>query len=142
MEEHFLENWMQQIDPSSERGSHVGQREPWYNPHGDCIQFQTVNEAVVADRVDNYLTVYRSAVNNDPIGFKIKDVRQLLHKYGCEGIEVQALRGQRIVLVTGLLLRAYQTEPPTIGRVSGYASAFNSLTVNGDRDRIALPVEG
>jgi hypothetical protein len=140
MEERFLENWMQKIDPSAERGSHVQRREPWYNPHGDCIQFQTVNEAAVAERIDNYLTIYRSALTDHPIGFKIKDVRELIKKYGCDGIGVEAeIHGQILVRVTGLLLRAYQSEPPTISRVSGYASALEALTFDRERENVAIP---
>lgn len=141
MEERFLENWMQKIAPSSRRGSHVDQREPWYNVHGDCIQFQTVNEAVVAERVDNYLTIYRSALSNHPIGFKIKDVRQLILKYGCEGIGVEAqTSGPRLVRVTALLLRAFQSEQMTINRVSSYASALSALALDHERERVAVPV--
>lgn len=140
MEERFLENWMQKVDPSAQRGSHVHQREPWYNPHGDCIQFQTANEATVAERVDNYLTIYRSALTNHPIGFKIKDVRELIKRYGCDGIAVEAeIRGQILVRVTGLLLRAYQSEPSTINRVSGYASALGTLTLDREREQVAIP---
>lgn len=133
---------MQKIDPSAERGSHVQQREPWYNPHGDCIQFQTVNEAAVAERIDNYLTIYRSVLTDLPIGFKIKDVRELIKKYGCDGIAVEAeveIQRQILVRVTGLLLRAYESEPGTINRVSGYASAFGTLTPNREQEQVAIP---
>lgn len=132
---------MQKIAPSLTRGSHVTQREPWYNVHGDCIQFQTVNEAVVAERIDSYLTMYRSASSNHPVGFKIKDVRQLILKYGCEGIEVEAqISGQRLIKVTALLLRAFQSEPQTINRVSSYASALSALTLDHKRENVAVPV--
>lgn len=140
MEDRFLEHWMQKVAPSSQRGSHVGQREPWYNVHGDCIQFQTVNEAVVAERIDNYLTIYRSVSNDHPVGFKIKDVRQLLLKYGCEGIAVEAqISGGKLVRVIALLLRAFQSEPQTINRVSGYTSALSALSLNQEREHVAMP---
>ena len=80
MEKHFLEKLIHQIDPSAKRGSHVERREPWYNAHGDCIQFQTMNIAVVAERIDNYLTIYRSATDNEPIGFQLKDVQRLIQR--------------------------------------------------------------
>lgn len=138
MDKHFLENFIRQIDPSATRGSHQATREPWYNPHGDCIQFQTVNEAVIGERIDNHLTIYRSAVSNQPIGFQMKDVHRLIQKYGCSGIEVNAqVKGQRLVRVTGLLLYAYQSEPPTINRTTGYSSAISALT--SIPDRIELP---
>ena len=128
MDEQFLEKIVHSIDPSTKKGSHNSQREPWYNSHGDCIQFKTVNEAIVAERIDNYLTIYRSAISNEPIGFQIKDIQKLLQKYGCTGIEVEAkVKGQRLIRVTGLLLYAYQSESPTINRVSGYMSAISAL---------------
>ena len=129
---------MRDLDPS-QKGSHKGQREPWYNPHGDCIQFQTVNEAVIGERIDGYLTIYRSAISHEPVGFQIKDVQRLIQRYGCSGIEVQAqMSRQRLVRVTGLLLYAYQSEPPTINRINGYMSAMSALSVKPEH--VALPV--
>ena len=35
--------------------------EPWYNQDGDCLVYKMANEASVADRIDELLTIYRSA---------------------------------------------------------------------------------
>ncbi len=78
MEEHFLNKYVE-----GEKGFRA---EPWYNATGDCIEYQTVNEAVVADRIDARLTIYRSAITNKPVGFKIKDVMAILSRYGCDGL--------------------------------------------------------
>jgi hypothetical protein len=53
MEKHFLAHLVQGVEREAPR--------PWYNPHGDCIIYQMVDEAVVGDRVDVTLTIYRSA---------------------------------------------------------------------------------
>jgi len=86
MEKHFLDNFVRQMDKHARFGSHKGEIQPWYNREGDCIEFQTVHEGFMADRIDDYLTIYRSAKTNDPIGFQIKDVGALVDKYGYEGL--------------------------------------------------------
>ena len=63
MEKHFLADMME--------GTPTFKAEPWYNPHGDCISYKMADEAVVADRVDELLTVYNSAVDNRSIGFQL-----------------------------------------------------------------------
>jgi hypothetical protein len=75
MEKHFLADMME--------GSPSFKAEPWYNPDGDCIVFKMVDEAVVADRIDEVLTVYNSAVDNRPIGFQIKGVIAVVRRYLC-----------------------------------------------------------
>ena len=40
---------------------------PWYNRQGDCLVYQTVDEAAVAERIDALLTIYRSAIEDRPI---------------------------------------------------------------------------
>ena len=65
-EEHFLAASMQ--------GEPTFRAEPWYNPYGDCLVYKMANEAAIADRIDELLTVYRSAEDNRPIGFQIKGV--------------------------------------------------------------------
>lgn len=77
-------------ETESERGSQKDNIEFWYNLHGDCIEFQTVDEAIIADRIDDYLTIYRSLENREPIGFKIKGVRSLLNICGGDAVRVTA----------------------------------------------------
>lgn len=55
--------------------------EPWYNPYGQCIVCQIADEAVVADRVDGTLTLYRSAIDNRVIGYQIEGVWDILKKF-------------------------------------------------------------
>jgi hypothetical protein len=128
MEEHFLDKLVRQGDPSARKGSEEQNPELWYNPHGDCIEFQTINDEVIAERIDNFLTIYRSATNREPIGFQLKDVQRLVQKFECTGIEVNAtVKGQRLIRVTGLLLWAYESEPVNITRRSGYTSALSAI---------------
>ena len=64
MEKHFLSEFV--------KGEERLSPEPWYNPDGDCVVYQMVNEAIVADRIDEILTIYRSAITERPIGYQIR----------------------------------------------------------------------
>jgi len=121
MEKHFLADMM------AGEGKSEFRAEPWYNPHGDCLVYKIADEAVVAERIDELLTVYHSAVDNRPIGFQIKGVHAIIRKLGLDGLAVasQAKAGavQRIS-IAALLLAAYEEEGPTVARRRAYASAM------------------
>jgi hypothetical protein len=117
MAEHFLNQYVE-----GEKGFLA---EPWYNALGDCIEYHTVNEAVVADRIDEKLTIYRSVITNKPIGFKLKDVRAILSKYGCPGLAVMSLeQNTTLISIAAILLAAYEEGPPSIRRRLAYANAL------------------
>ena len=80
MEKHFLSDIVE--------GEPTFRAEPWYNPHGDCLVFQMADEAVVAQRIDEVLTIYRSAIDDRPIGFQIKGVQAIIRTFGWEGLAV------------------------------------------------------
>ena len=139
MEEHFLNDFIGQFGKDAKLGSHKDQTHLWYNQDGDCIQFQTTDVAIVADRIDEYLTIYRSAENNEPVGFQLKDIKALIKKYGLAGISVEAtVRDNKLISVTALLLRAFGALTPSINRNEGYATAFRALPK--EEDAIAVPV--
>lgn len=120
MEKHFLSDLV--------RGRQEFRTEPWYNPHGDCIIYQTADEAVVRDRVDELLTIYRSAVDNRPIGFQVKGVMAIIRKFGLYGIAVESeSKGDRIksVSLAALLLAAYENGPMNLRRREAYAGAMS-----------------
>lgn len=54
---------------------------PWYNRPGDCLEFHFIEKPYHAERIDNFITVYRADDTRELIGFKIKGVRHLLKKY-------------------------------------------------------------
>ncbi len=139
MEKHFLDDWIHKLDKSATLGSDKKKLEPWYNPHGDCIEFQTTHEAIVADRIDNYLTIYRSANTKKPIGFQIKEVHALLDKYKYEVVSLEAeIRGEELVSVTALLMFALGSDQVNIGRREGYVLAMKSFIKDKDKDAVAL----
>ena len=119
MEEHFLKKYV--------KGPQTFLSEPWYNPRGDCISYKTADEAVVANRIDEILTVYRSVVKDEPIGFKIKGVKAILDKFGYDGLTVSTEQNGTIVKsisIAVLLLAAYEEGPRSIKRRLAYANAL------------------
>jgi len=121
MEKHFLEGKME--------GDPQFRPEPWYNPDGDCVIYQMADEAIVAERVDELLTIYRSAVDNRPIGFQIKGIQAMIRKFGWDGLafasetDAQAVRS---ISIAALLLAAYEAGPMTLGRRRAYAAVMES----------------
>jgi hypothetical protein len=122
MEKHFLADMM------AGEGLPEFHPEPWYNPDGDCIVYKMADEAVVADRVDELLTVYHSAVDNRPIGFQIKGVHAIIKKLGLDGLRVASesdAAGVKGISIAALLLAAYEEGEPTVARRKSYASAMD-----------------
>jgi hypothetical protein len=112
---------------------------PWYNSVGDCIEFQITQEAYVADRIDNFLTIYRSIDKNEPIGFQIKDVKALVEKCGAAGLEIECgTDGDELISVSAVLFAAYERNNPTIARRQGYAMATQALSGDRERDMVAV----
>lgn len=110
--------------------------EPWYNPYGDCIVYKMVDEAAVADRIDDLLTIYRSAEDNRPIGFQIKGVAAIIKKFGLLGLavspEVDKL-SMTSVSIAAVILAAYEEGAATISRRNGYATAMEFDVPKGKR---------
>ncbi len=125
MEEHFLKAFVE--------GQTRETPKPWYNSAGDCIIYQMVDEAIVAERIDDILTIYRSAVDNKPIGYQIKDVAALARRYGWHGLLVKCGRDEeklKEISLSWLLLVAYESGQKTIGRRQAYADALESFASN------------
>lgn len=119
MEKHFLADTIS--------GKSKFRAEPWYNPDGDCIVFKVADEAVVADRIDELLTIFNSAVDDRPIGFQIKGVQAIIRKYGLHGLMVESEDNAHMmkrVSITALLLEAYRDGPQTLSRRKAYATAM------------------
>jgi len=118
MEKHFLSDFVE--------GEPGFRPEPWYNPYGDCVVYRAANEAVVADRIDELLTVYRSALDDRPIGFQLKGVRAIIDKFKLGGLAAVASEradGQILAIsVSALLFAAYMQKPETPQRREAYKS--------------------
>ncbi len=99
--------------------------EPWYNRHGDSIVFKAENVAVVADRIDDILTLYRSAEDDQIVGFKLKGIAHLAHKARCNAVAVTGKSDGTdfTVSLAFLLLTAYDEGARTVNRRWAYAEA-------------------
>jgi len=76
---HFLDEFVDELREKGELQSEAKLGTLWYNREGDCVMLLATNEGVVADRIDQYLTLYRSAVENDRvIGIQLKGIRGLM----------------------------------------------------------------
>ena len=121
MEEHFLKEFV--VGQTREKPR------PWYNPEGDCIIYQMADEAIVADRIDEILTIYRSQITDKPIGYQIKGIAALAKLFQWDALLVQCKGDEgelKEISVSALLLVAYEQGPTTIGRRKAYADAFES----------------
>ena len=121
METHFLNDIVRSEGPATFRA------EPWYNAEGGGIVFQVADEAVVADRVDESLTIYNSALDARPIGFQIKGVRAIIRKFGLDGLVVTSTgdeEGVKNISIIALLLAVYEQGPHTLKRRKAYAQVM------------------
>jgi len=129
MEKHFLADLVEPLQSPARAKARVRQNRPWFNPHGDCLTYQTADEAVVADRIDDFLTIYTSAIDSRPIGFQIKGVLGLLAASGANMLSINAttVAGElkEVSLSLFLLLAAYESSNPTIARREAYVSALS-----------------
>jgi hypothetical protein len=133
MEEHFLAHLME--------GEPTFRAEPWYNPHGDCLVYKVADEAAIADRIDEVLTIYRSAVDNRPIGFQIKGVRAIIRRFGFAGLAVasETDAGQvESISIVAILLAAYEERPASLSRRMGYVTAMEYHAARISRQELQL----
>lgn len=134
MEELPLTDYL--AEHTSATGEHADQcaSQLWYNRYGDCIEYQTEQVAIVADRIDNWLTIYRSAETNTPIGFQLKDVTALMKQFQASSYGVAwTTQEKRLYSVSALLLAAIEAESPlTIQKRRGYQEALKMRSKSDD----------
>lgn len=128
MEELRLEDLLKQINNKEVKRTEPYKPELWYNSFGDCIEFQTKDEAIVADRIDPFLTIYRSADDSTAIGFQLKDVKALMKKHDCNISLIGAqVLNKELMSVAHILIKAYEQKPLTIRKQEGYQEALENL---------------
>jgi len=126
-EKEFLKKWVEEAGIVEPFGSKKNQI--WYNKEGDCLQLQTEQVAVVGERIDEFLTVYHSAENNDIIGFQLKDIKELVNRYGLTGIVVNASvdPDKLDISVYALLLRAFRSANLSVSREVAYSKVITTV---------------
>ncbi len=139
MEDTFLEELKRDIQ-SDDFGSGHDAPNIWYNEDGDCLQFKTTHVATIGKRIDEYLTLYLSAENNEPIGFQLKDIHALYSKHDADLMSVQAdytSEGKILISMSMLMLKAFKKKKESINRLTGYSEAFS---ITRGVDRVEIPV--
>lgn len=134
MEEHYLKPVVE--------GEAQFKPEPWYNPYGDCVVCRAAEEAVVAERVDPFLTIYRSAEDNRVTGFQVKDVRAIMDKLGANVLAIQAESPRdAIVSLRVLLLAALRVseQSPSREMFQAYDEVITKVC-QGEDEAVRVPV--
>jgi hypothetical protein len=135
-ERHFLDEFVEGLKASGKYESESKPGVPWYNRHGDCVMYLSVDEGVVADRIDEYLTLYRSAVDERVIGFQLKGIKALMGEFDYDLAKVEAEIEQdevRKVTMNLMFLKSIIKRPTTRKRLMGYAEAISSVpALEGD----------
>lgn len=131
MATHFLDEFVQTLGSNQDVYGGAGLlNQPWYNKHGDCVEFRACGEAYYAERVDGFLTIYRDIEDDRPVGFQVKGVLTLLQTFPFERLTIEAEvsedRLTKISLDQLLLLAFRQGEDNDGCRLAGYSSAFNA----------------
>ncbi|MFQ5962769.1 MAG: hypothetical protein ACE5KZ_00615 [Candidatus Scalinduaceae bacterium] len=140
MEEKFIEQVTQGLK-GSDFGSKQHEPQIWYNKEGDCIQFKTRHVATIRKRIDEYLTLYATMEDEDPIGFQLKDIHALASVHDIDLMAIQAdytSRDKKLVSISMLIFKAFAKRPPSINRISGYTDAFRTMVKDGDNVKIPV----
>jgi hypothetical protein len=107
MEKHFLSDFFE--------GTPIFQPKPRYNADGDSIHYKVTDEAACAERIDSFLTLYRSADDNRVIGFQIKGISAILEKYGAKELAIASKehpdKSISVVAIFFKALKAGEREP-------------------------------
>lgn len=60
----------------------------YYNKDGDCVEFFAKSDDYYAERVDGFLTVYRSRDNNEIIGSLMKNIKSIFDQWPGFAVEI------------------------------------------------------
>ena len=91
---------------------------PTYTEVGDCIEVFFSDEDFHADRVDCWLTVYRSFADGRMIGFMFKNVKTILSAFESLGLDCRVSRQGSKVQLLSLIAFVPWVEPAAIERDS------------------------
>jgi hypothetical protein len=98
-----------------------GSQEPFkpearYDSDGDCLEFIAANEAFRGERLDKWVTVYRSRASGRVGGSLIKNIRELLARNPGLAIEIRSgpvqlshfLQAPKFSATTDVMVRVYE----------------------------------
>ncbi|MCH8966360.1 MAG: hypothetical protein IID43_01660 [Planctomycetes bacterium] len=85
-----------------------------YDPDGDGIEFQLSNEPFRGERLDRWVTVYRSEKTDDIVGGLVKDVGKLTREF--PGLDIEIHDG-RVDVACILLAPAWKPVDPVAKQI-------------------------
>lgn len=137
MEKHFLDAEVEG-NPGFQKGF-------WYNPYGDCLEFYSENVAVVAERIDDIITIYRSAENASPVGCQIKGLNALVRLLDATHVRVDVAQAQNVVrhvrvefAILAALRNAFLA-PTAMRHVDQYAEFLGVMANQAHGQEVAVP---
>jgi len=104
------------------------------SPRGDCIFCYFSEEFAFAERINDDLTIFRSASSQEPTGFKIKNVERML-----EERRVRLVAPDLTVEVHAFLLASLLRDPDKIEVYSVLIGAWMRRAGHTEPPRIKLP---
>ncbi|MFN2507196.1 MAG: hypothetical protein ABR589_00290 [Chthoniobacterales bacterium] len=76
---------------------------PYYSQNGDALIFYFKDEPSYAERVDDFLTVYKATQSDEIVGCELKGVRHILQRMGNFGVLIQSSAVDMSLLFWGYL---------------------------------------
>jgi hypothetical protein len=107
--------------------------EPHYSEDGDCASFYFQDKDSYADRVDNFLTIFRSTDTDEMIGFEIKGVSQIMRDLGEFGVTVQDGGTEIGIIFAGYALRQRDSASRETLKRLGTAVRGRKMSIPADK---------
>jgi len=137
MEKHFLDDLVEG-EPGFKPGA-------WYNRFGDCIEFCLANEGIVAERIDEVITIYRSAVDKRAIGFQIKGVQAILKGLDASYMRIDyansgdAIRHVKVGVALTAAIRISLQDRSAVRRLDKYAELLPVVPKTASEEEVSVP---
>lgn len=92
---------------------------PTYSPVGDCVEVFFEDSDHYAERVDCWLTIYRSFETKRLVGFEIKNVATLLSKFDLLGLDCR-VTGTKCAIRLEAFFACLPYVEPTVAQAEPY----------------------
>ncbi len=108
----------ERLDIESILRSHPSRFEPkpFYSPEGDSIHFYFENVDHYAERVDCWLTIYRSFEDQHLVGFKLKNIKSLVSAFDKLGLDIRVSHKQWSIKLLAAIAFCPWIEPESATR--------------------------
>lgn len=100
---------------------------PFYSSEGDCVFFHFEDADHFAERIDCWLTVYRSFDDRRLVGFKLKNVRTLLSAFDTLNLDITRVASDQWVISLKAFLAALPWVQPETASREPYRSLFAQI---------------